>query len=36
MLGKGGASEGGSFNSAPKATSTQVSQEPDFDDDIPF
>jgi single-strand DNA-binding protein len=37
MLGKGGAAEGGSFDSAPASSSnTAVSQEPDFDDDIPF
>jgi single-strand DNA-binding protein len=37
MLGKGGASEGGSYESSSASSSnTAVSQEPDFDDDIPF
>lgn len=37
MLGKGGNSEGGSFDQSPaKSSAPQVSQEPDFDDDIPF
>ena len=37
MLGKGGAGESSSFDNAPAASSnTAVSQEPDFDDDIPF
>lgn len=37
MLGKNGSSESSSFDSdsAPSST-TSVSQEPDFDDDIPF